>query len=29
MEHTGEKEEQAQAVSPIGSVEDETLTDQV
>ena len=29
MEHTGEKEEQAQAVSPISQVEDETLTDQV
>jgi len=29
MEHTGEKEEQAQAVSPIGQVESETLTDQV
>ncbi|MDR4479480.1 MAG: HEAT repeat domain-containing protein [Nitrospira sp.] len=29
MEHGGEKEEQAQAVSPIGQVTDETLTDQV
>ncbi|HQR15322.1 MAG TPA: HEAT repeat domain-containing protein [Nitrospira sp.] len=29
MEHTGEKKEQAQAVSPIGQVADEALTDQV
>ena len=29
MEHGGEKDEQAQAVSPIGQVTDETLTDQV
>ena len=29
MEHAGEKEEQAQAVSPIGQVADDTLTDQV
>ena len=29
MEHAGEKEEQAQAVSPVGQVADDTLTDQV
>ncbi len=29
MEHAGEKKEQAQAVSPIGQVADEDLTDQV
>ncbi len=29
MEHAGEKNEQAQAVSPIGQVADEALTDQV
>ncbi|MCS6298431.1 MAG: HEAT repeat domain-containing protein [Nitrospira sp.] len=29
MEHAGEKKEQAQAVSPIGQVADEALTDQV
>ncbi|GAB1723363.1 MAG: hypothetical protein GDA65_16995 [Nitrospira sp. CR1.1] len=29
MEHAGEKEEQAQAVSPVGQVADEALTDQV
>ena len=29
MEHAGEKEEQAQAVSPVGQVADETLTDQL
>ncbi len=29
MEHGGEKDEQAQAVSPVGQVADETLTDQV
>lgn len=29
MEHTGEKKDQAQAVSPVGPVEDEALTDQV
>jgi len=27
MEHAGEKEEQAQAVSPVGQVADDTLTD--
>lgn len=29
MEHAGENEEQAQAVSPVGQVSDEALTDQV
>ncbi len=29
MEHAGEKEEQAQAVSPVGQVADEALTDQI
>ena len=29
MEHAGEKDEQVQAVSPVGQVADEALTDQV